>query len=258
METARLWREKMVSAAAEASDELMDKYLETGELSEAEIVAGLRQRTVKGEIRAVPCGSAFKNKGVQRMLDAVVELMPSPLDIPAIQGVDEKGQPAERHPNDDEPFSALAFKLMTDLCRTADLYPRLFRDVEKGDAVWNPVKGKKERIGRIVLMQANDRHEVDELHAGDIAACVGLKDVTTGDTLCDPDAVITLERMEFPEPVISLAIEPKTKADQRKWVSPCSGWRRKIRRFVCILTRSPARRSFPGWASCIWRLSSTA
>ncbi|MDU7296912.1 MAG: elongation factor G [Klebsiella pneumoniae] len=210
--TAQQWREKMVSAAAEASDELMDKYLETGELDEAEIVAGLRQRTVKGEIQAVLCGSAFKNKGVQRMLDAVVELMPSPLDIPAIQGVDEQGQPAERHPSDDEPLSALAFKLMTDPYVGQLTFIRVYSGtLKKGDAVWNPVKGKKERIGRIVLMQANDRHEVDELHAGDIAACVGLKDVTTGDTLCDPDAVITLERMEFPEPVISLAIEPKTK-----------------------------------------------
>ena len=151
------------------------------------------------------------------MLDAVVELMPSPLDIPAIQGVDEKGQPAERHPSDDEPFSALAFKLMTDPYVGQLTFIRVYSGtLKKGDAVWNPVKGKKERIGRIVLMQANDRHEVDELHAGDIAACVGLKDVTTGDTLCDPDAVITLERMEFPEPVISLAIEPKTKADQEK------------------------------------------
>ncbi len=215
--TAQQWREKMVSAAAEASDELMDKYLETGELDEAEIVAGLRQRTVKGEIQAVLCGSAFKNKGVQRMLDAVVELMPSPLDIPAIQGINEQGQPAERHPSDDEPLSALAFKLMTDPYVGQLTFIRVYSGtLKKGDAVWNPVKGKKERIGRIVLMQANDRHEVDELHAGDIAACVGLKDVTTGDTLCDPDAVITLERMEFPEPVISLAIEPKTKADQEK------------------------------------------
>ena len=215
--TAQEWREKMVSAAAEASDELMDKYLETGSLDEAEIIAGLRKRTVAGEIQPMLCGSAFKNKGVQRMLDAVIELMPSPLDIPAIQGVDEKGQPAERHPSDDEPFSALAFKLMTDPYVGQLTFIRVYSGVlKKGDAVWNPVKGKKERIGRIVQMHANDRHEVDELRAGDIAACVGLKDVTTGDTLSDPDAVITLERMEFPEPVISLAIEPKTKADQEK------------------------------------------
>lgn len=215
--TAQLWREKMVSAAAEASEALMDKYLETGDLDESDIIAGLRKRTIAGEIQPMLAGSAFKNKGVQRMLDAVVELMPSPLDVPAIDGVDEKGQPAERHPNDDEPFSALAFKLMTDPYVGQLTFIRVYSGVlKKGDAVYNPVKGKKERIGRIVLMHANDRHEVDELRAGDIAACVGLKDVTTGDTLTDPDHIITLERMEFPEPVISLAIEPKTKADQEK------------------------------------------
>lgn len=215
--TAQEWREKMVSAAAEASDELMDKYLETGDLTEAEIIKGLRIRTISGEIQPMLCGSAFKNKGVQRMLDAVIELMPSPLDVPAIDGVDEKGQHAERHPSDDEPFSALAFKLMSDPYVGQLTFIRVYSGVlRKGDAVYNPVKGKKERIGRIVLMHANDRHEVDELRAGDIAACVGLKDVTTGDTLTDPNAVITLERMEFPDPVISLAIEPKTKADQEK------------------------------------------
>ncbi|WPU24702.1 elongation factor G [Cedecea neteri] len=217
LKTAQQWREKMVSAAAEANDELMDKYLETGDLSEADIIAGLRKRTIAGEIQPMLCGSAFKNKGVQRMLDAVVELMPSPLDIPAIDGVDEKGQHAERHPSDDEPFSALAFKLMTDPYVGQLTFIRVYSGVlRKGDSVYNPVKGKKERIGRIVQMHANDRHEVDELRAGDIAACVGLKDVTTGDTLTDPNAAITLERMEFPEPVISLAIEPKTKADQER------------------------------------------
>ncbi|CAM6754709.1 elongation factor G [Enterobacter roggenkampii] len=215
--TAKEWREKMVSAAAEASEELMDKYLETGDLTEAEIIKGLRIRTISGEIQPMLCGSAFKNKGVQRMLDAVIELMPSPLDVPAIDGVDEKGQHAERHPSDDEPFSALAFKLMSDPYVGQLTFIRVYSGVlRKGDAVYNPVKGKKERIGRIVLMHANDRHEVDELRAGDIAACVGLKDVTTGDTLTDPNAVITLERMEFPDPVISLAIEPKTKGDQEK------------------------------------------
>ncbi len=217
LETAQLWREKMVSAAAEANDDLMDKYLETGELDEADIIAGLRARTIAGEIQPMLCGSAFKNKGVQRMLDAVVELMPSPLDIPSIQGIDEKGAVIERHANDDEPFSALAFKLMTDPYVGQLTFIRVYSGVlKKGDSVYNPVKGKKERIGRIVQMHANDRHEVDELRAGDIAACVGLKDVTTGDTLSDPDAIITLERMEFPEPVISLAIEPKTKADQER------------------------------------------
>ncbi|HCR1050931.1 TPA: elongation factor G [Enterobacter kobei] len=215
--TAQEWREKMVSAAAEASDELMDKYLETGDLTEADMIKGLRIRTISGEIQPMLCGSAFKNKGVQRMLDAVIELMPSPLDVPAIDGVDEKGQHAERHPSDDEPFSALAFKLMSDPYVGQLTFIRVYSGVlRKGDAVYNPVKGKKERIGRIVLMHANDRHEVDELRAGDIAACVGLKDVTTGDTLTDPNAVITLERMEFPDPVISLAIEPKTKGDQEK------------------------------------------
>lgn len=217
LSTAQAWREKMVSAAAEASDELMDKYLETGELDEAEIIKGLRIRTISGEIQPMLCGSAFKNKGVQRMLDAVIELMPSPLDVPAIDGVDEYGQHAERHPSDDEPFSALAFKLMSDPYVGQLTFIRVYSGIlRKGDAVYNPVKGKKECIGRIVLMHANDRHEVDELRAGDIAACVGLKDVTTGDTLTDPNAVITLERMEFPDPVISLAIEPKTKADQEK------------------------------------------
>ena len=215
--TAQEWREKMVSAAAEASDELMDKYLETGDLTEAEIIQGLRIRTISGEIQPMLCGSAFKNKGVQRMLDAVIELMPSPLDVPAIDGVDENGLHAERHPSDDEPFSALAFKLMSDPYVGQLTFIRVYSGVLcKGDAVYNPVKEKKERIGRIVLMHANDRHEVDELRAGDIAACVGLKDVTTGDTLTDPNAVITLERMEFPDPVISLAIEPKTKGDQEK------------------------------------------
>ncbi|MFG7478061.1 elongation factor G, partial [Enterobacter hormaechei] len=217
LSTAQAWREKMVSAAAEASEELMDKYLETGELDEAEIIKGLRIRTISGEIQPMLCGSAFKNKGVQRMLDAVIELMPSPLDVPAIDGVDEDGQHAERHPSDHEPFSALAFKLMSDPYVGQLTFIRVYSGIlRKGDAVYNPVKGKKERIGRIVLMHANDRHEVDELRAGDIAACVGLKDVTTGDTLTDPNAVITLERMEFPDPVISLAIEPKTKADQEK------------------------------------------
>ncbi|WP_435927028.1 elongation factor G [Dryocola sp. BD613] len=217
LSTAQKWRDKMVSAAAEASETLMDNYLETGELSEEEIVAGLRARTVAGEIQPMLCGSAFKNKGVQRMLDAIVELMPSPLDIPSIQGIDEKGQTVERHPADGEPFSALAFKLMTDPYVGQLTFIRVYSGVlKKGDSVYNPVKGKKERIGRIVQMHANDRHEVDELRAGDIAACVGLKDVTTGDTLCDPAAVVSLERMEFPEPVISLAIEPKTKADQER------------------------------------------
>ncbi len=211
------WRENMVAAAAEASEALMDRYLEQGDLSEEEVIAGLRQRTLIGEIQPMLCGSAFKNKGVQRMLDAVIELMPSPLDVPAVSGVNEKGEHDERHADDDEPFSALAFKLMSDPYVGQLTFVRVYSGVlRKGDSVWNAVKGRKERIGRIVQMQANDRIEIEEIRAGDIAACVGLKEVTTGETLCDPNAIITLERMEFPDPVISLSIEPKTKADQEK------------------------------------------
>ncbi|MFI3311763.1 elongation factor G [Ewingella allii] len=214
---AEEWREKMVSAAAEANDALMDKYLEEGDLSEDEITQGLRIRTIAGEIQPMLCGSAFKNKGVQRMLDAVVELMPSPLDIPPVAGTDEKDQEVFRHSDDNEKFSALAFKLMTDPYVGQLTFVRVYSGVlKKGDSVYNPVRGKKERIGRIVQMHANDRIEIDEIRAGDIAACVGLKDVTTGETLCDPSDIITLVRMEFPEPVISQAIEPKTKADQEK------------------------------------------
>ncbi|MBD9660008.1 elongation factor G [Pantoea sp. PNT03] len=211
------WRENMVAAAAEASEALMDRYLEQGDLSEEEVVAGLRQRTLLGEIQPMLCGSAFKNKGVQRMLDAVIELMPSPLDVPAVNGVNEQGEHDERHADDSEPFSALAFKLMSDPYVGQLTFVRVYSGVlRKGDSVWNAVKGRKERIGRIVQMQANDRIEIEEIRAGDIAACVGLKEVTTGETLCDPHAVITLERMEFPDPVISLSIEPKTKSDQEK------------------------------------------
>ncbi|EHD22254.1 MULTISPECIES: elongation factor G [Brenneria] len=215
--TAQEWREKMVTAAAEASDELMTKYLDGVALSEDEITLGLRTRTIAGEIQPMLCGSAFKNKGVQRMLDAIIELMPSPLDIPPVSGIDEKGNQTVRHADDDDKFAALAFKLMTDSYVGQLTFIRVYSGVlRKGDSVYNPIKGKKERIGRIVQMHANARHEVDEIRAGDIAACVGLKEVTTGETLCDPDAVLTLERMEFPEPVISLAIEPKTKADQER------------------------------------------
>ncbi|MDO6405310.1 elongation factor G [Pantoea phytobeneficialis] len=211
------WRENMVAAAAEASDALMDVYLEQGDLSEEQVIAGLRRRTLLNEIQPMLCGSAFKNKGVQRMLDAVVELMPSPVDVPPVAGIDEHGEHAERHADDDEPFSALAFKLMSDPYVGQLTFVRVYSGVlRKGDSVWNAVKGRKERIGRIVQMQANDRIEIEEIRAGDIAACVGLKEVTTGETLCDPNAVITLERMDFPDPVISLSIEPKTKSDQEK------------------------------------------
>ncbi|WP_145599276.1 elongation factor G [Yersinia alsatica] len=215
--TANEWREKMVSEAAEASEALMTEYLETGDLTVDEITQGLRIRTIAGEIQPMMCGSAFKNKGVQRMLDAVVELMPSPVDIPPVSGTDENGNEVSRKADDNEKFSALAFKLMTDPYVGQLTFVRVYSGVlSKGDSVYNPIRGKKERIGRIVQMHANNRIEVDEIRAGDIAACVGLKDVTTGETLCDPDAVITLVRMEFPEPVISQAIEPKTKADQEK------------------------------------------
>jgi elongation factor G len=214
---AEKWREQMVEAAAEANEEVMNKYLETGELSEAEIIAGIRQRTIAGEIHPMLCGSAFKNKGVQRMLDAVIDFMPSPIDIPPVPGTDDDDKPVVRQRTDDEKFSALAFKLMTDPYVGQLTFVRVYSGVLKsGDSVFNPIRGKKERIGRILQMHANQREEIKEILAGDIAACVGLRDVTTGETLCDPNAIITLEKMVFPEPVISQAVEPKTKADQEK------------------------------------------
>ncbi|MGI9217546.1 MAG: elongation factor G [Hydrogenophaga sp.] len=217
VEQAKEWREKMVEAAAEASEELMNKYLEEGDLSEAEITAGLRARTLACEIQPMLCGTAFKNKGVQRMLDAVVELLPSPVDIPPVGGTDEDEQPTSRKADDEEKLSALAFKLMTDPFVGQLTFVRVYSGVlKKGDTVYNAVKNKKERIGRIVQMHANNRQEVEEIRAGDISACVGLKEVTTGETLCDPSAIITLERMVFPEPVIAQAVEPKTKTDQEK------------------------------------------
>ena len=217
VETCQKWRENMIEAAAESSEELMNKYLETGELSEEEIKRGLRQRTIAGEIQPMLCGTAFKNKGVQRMLDAVIEFLPSPVDIPPVKGTDENGNETSRRADDGEKFSALAFKLMTDPYVGQLTFVRVYSGVLKsGDTVYNPIKGKKERIGRILQMHANQRDEIKEILAGDIAACVGLKDVTTGETLCDPEAVITLEKMEFPEPVIRQAVEPKTKSDQEK------------------------------------------
>ena len=211
------WRSKMVESAAEANEELMNKYLETGELSEIEIKAGIRERTIKGEIVPMLCGSAFKNKGVQAMLDAVIEYMPAPTDIPPVKGMDENEEPITRKADDGEKFSALAFKLMTDPFVGQLTFVRVYSGVlSKGDTVYNPVRGKKDRIGRIVQMHANNRVEIEEIRAGDIAACIGMKDVTTGETLCDPDAIVTLERMVFPEPVISQAVEPKTKVDQEK------------------------------------------
>ncbi len=216
-EAAQKWHDAMVEAAAEADEDVMNKYLESGELSEAEIIASLRKRTIAGEIQPMLCGSAFKNKGVQRMLDAVIDFMPSPIDIPPVPGTDDNDQPTTRKADDNEKFSALAFKLMTDPYVGQLTFVRVYSGVLKsGDSVYNPIRGKKERIGRILQMHANQREEIKEILAGDIAACVGLKDVTTGETLCDPDAIITLEKMVFPEPVISQAVEPKTKADQEK------------------------------------------
>ncbi len=216
---ANEWREKMIESAAEASEELMNKYLEDGTLSEQDIIAGLRQRTIATEIQPMLCGSAFKNKGVQRMLDAVLDFLPAPTDIPDVVGTDPDDHETHltRKASDDEKFSALAFKLMTDPFVGQLTFVRVYSGVlSKGDTVYNAVKGKKERIGRIVQMHANERQEIEEIRAGDIAACVGLKEVTTGDTLCDLDAHIMLERMVFPEPVIAQAVEPKSKVDQEK------------------------------------------
>ncbi|MEW8551169.1 MAG: elongation factor G [Candidatus Thiodiazotropha endolucinida] len=218
-DTCDEWREYMVEAAAEGTDELMEKYLEEGDLSEEEILAGLRERTLRLEIVPVTCGSAFKNKGVQAVLDKIIEVMPSPVDVPAITGLldDDEGTEESRPSDDNAPFAALAFKVATDPFVGTLTFFRVYSGVLKsGDSVFNPVKGKKERIGRILQMHSNSREEIKEVLAGDIAAAVGLKDVTTGDTLCAIDKPITLERMEFPEPVISVAVEPRTKGDQEK------------------------------------------
>ena len=211
------WRANMVEAAAEANEELMERYLDGGELTEDEIRSALRQRTLSNEVVLVLCGSAFKNKGVQAMLDAVIEYLPSPTEVKAIKGINEDESEGLRHADDDAPFSALAFKIATDPFVGTLTFFRCYSGViNSGDSVYNPVKQKKERVGRIVQMHANDRQEIKEVRAGDIAAGIGFKDVTTGDTLCDPDHIITLERMEFPEPVISVAVEPKTKPDQER------------------------------------------
>jgi elongation factor G len=214
---ANEWREKLVETAAEATEELMNKYLEEGDLSEEEIKAALRQRTIASEIVPMMCGTAFKNKGVQAMLDGVIEYLPSPIDIPPVTGTDEDDQPVTRKAEDDEKFSALAFKIMTDPFVGQLIFFRVYSGtIKSGDTVYNPIKNKKERLGRILQMHANQREEIKEVHAGDIAAAVGLKDATTGETLCDPSSIITLEKMVFPEPVIQQAVEPKTKADQEK------------------------------------------
>ena len=217
LDTANEWREKMLEAAAESSEELMDKYLSGEPLSEEEVKLALRTRTLAGEIVPMMCGSAFKNKGVQAMLDGVIDYMPAPSDIPPVTGELENGEKTERHATDDEKFSALAFKIMTDPFVGQLIFFRVYSGViNSGDTIYNPIKGKKERIGRILQMHANQREEIKEVRAGDIAAAVGLKDATTGETLCDPSSIIILERMVFPEPVISQAVEPKTKVDQEK------------------------------------------
>ncbi|MFZ1852665.1 MAG: elongation factor G [Nitrosomonas sp.] len=214
---AKTWREKMLESAAEADEELMNKYLDSGDLDVSDIKKGLRIRTINNEIVPMLCGTAFKNKGVQAMLDAVIDYMPSPTDILAIEGESESGEPDKRVANDDEPFSALAFKIATDPYVGQLIFFRVYSGVvASGDTVYNPIKGKKERIGRLLQMHANQREEIKEVRAGDIAAAVGLKEVITGDTLCDPQKIITLERMDFPEPVIHVAVEPKTKVDQEK------------------------------------------
>ncbi|MFV0574938.1 MAG: elongation factor G [Vibrio sp.] len=216
-ELAEEWRSNLVEAAAEASEELMDKYLEGEELSEAEIKQALRTRTLNNEIVLATCGSAFKNKGVQAVLDAVIDFLPSPVDVPAIKGVDEMDNEVERHPDDNEPFSALAFKIATDPFVGTLTFMRVYSGkVNSGDTVYNSVKEKRERFGRIVQMHSNKREEIKEVLAGDIAAAIGLKDVTTGDTLCSMDHKVILERMEFPEPVIQIAVEPRSTADQEK------------------------------------------
>ncbi|MCP4595258.1 elongation factor G, partial [Neptuniibacter sp.] len=216
-ELAQEWHSHLVESAAEASEELMDKYLEGEELSEAEIKSALRQRTLANEIVPITCGSAFKNKGVQAVLDGVVEYMPAPTQVKQIQGILENGTEEERPADDKAPFAALAFKIATDpFVGTLTFFRVYSGTVKQGDAVYNPVKSKRERFGRIVQMHSNSREEIKEVYAGDIAAAIGLKDVTTGETLCDPNSITTLERMEFPEPVISVAVEPRTVADQDK------------------------------------------
>ena len=217
VDTCKEWREKMLEAAAEANEELMNKYLETGDLSEEDIKKGLRIRTINFEIVPMLCGSAFKNKGVQAMLDAVIEYLPAPTDVPPVPCEDAKGQPTTRKASDEEPFAALAFKIMTDPFVGQLIFFRVYSGViNSGDTIYNPIKGRKERIGRILQMHANQREELKEVRAGDIAAAVGLKEATTGDTLCDINNEVVLERMIFPEPVIHVAVEPKTKADQEK------------------------------------------
>lgn len=259
LEQAQEMRMNLVEAAAEASEDLMEKYLGGEELTEEEIKKALRQRVLNNEIILVTCGSAFKNKGVQAMLDAVIEYLPAPTDVAAIDGLKLDGETKdERHASDDEPFSALAFKIATDPFVGNLTFFRVYSGVvNSGDSVLNSVKEKRERFGRIVQMHANKREEIKEVRAGDIAAAIGLKDVTTGDTLCDENAPIILERMEFPEPVISIAVEPKSRPTRRRWVWLWAVWLRKIRPSAYGPTKSLAKPSSPVWVSCTWTSSLT-
>ena len=254
---AEKWREEMIEVAAESSEEIMDKYLEEGTLSADDIRKGLRHRTLANEIVPAMCGTAFKNKGVQAMLDAIIDFMPSPVDVPPIQGILDDGKDTEavRKSSDDEPFAALAFKIATDPYVGTLTFFRVYSGVlNSGDTVYNSIKGKKERVGRILQMHSNSREEIKEVRAGDIAAAVGLKDITTGETLCDAKHVIKLERMEFPEPVISVAVEPRTKPDQEKWLWRCKNWRKKIHLFACKLMKNRGKRLSQVWVNCIWIL----
>ena len=254
VDQAQEWHENLVESAAEASEELMNKYLEEGELSEEDIVAGIRARTIACEIQPMFCGSAFKNKGVQRMLDAVVQFLPAPTDIPPVAGFDLDDKPCTREASDDAPFSALVFKIMTDPYVGQLTFLRVYSGVlNSGDTVINSVKNQKERIGRLLQMHANERKEIKFVEAGDIAAAVGLKSVTTGDTLAALDAPIILERMEFPEPVISQAVEPKTKADQEKMAIALNRLAQEDPSFRVRTDEESGQTIFPVWANSIWK-----
>jgi len=248
-------RSNIVEAAAEANEELMDKYLNGQELTEEEIKKSIRHRTINNEIVPVYCGSAFKNKGVQAVLDGVIDFLPSPTEIPDVRGVDDDGEEATRKTSYDEPFSALAFKIATDPYVGTLTYIRVYSGVLKsGDTVFNPVKSKRERIGRLLQMHANTREEIKEVRAGDIAAAVGLKAVTTGDTLCDEKQIITLERMDFPEPVIAVAVEPKTKADQEKMSIALGKLAQEDPSFRVHTDEETGQTIIQGMVSYIWKL----
>jgi len=255
MDLAVEYRDKMIEALADFDENIMMKYLEGEEITEEEIKAAIRNATLAVQIIPVMCGSSYRNKGVQQLLDAVIDYLPSPLDIPAIKGVNMDGEEDERHPSDDEPFSALAFKIVTDPYVGKLCFFRVYSGVlESGSYVMNMTKGSKERIGRILLMHANHREEVDKVYAGDIAAAVGLKDTSTGDTLCSDKAPIILEKMEFPEPVISVAVEPKTKAGQDKMGVALQKLAEEDPTFKVILMWKPVRQSFRVWVNCTLRL----